>query len=149
MKKFTFRLQTVLEMREKVLEDKRLLMAKVIKILNTQEEQLKELNLKQESLRSELNRIYEDENVDIDGIMMYKNFISKLFDNVRNQQVVIENTKKVLYIHQMEVNKALKEVKILEKLKEKEQNKFNEHFNYVQAKEIDDIATTRFKAKSV
>lgn len=149
MKKFTFRLQTVLEMREKVLEDKRLLMAKILKILTSQEEALEELKGKQGAVRDELNKIYEKEDIDIDGISMYKNFIAKLYDDVRKQEQVIENTKKILYVHQLEVNKALKNVKILEKLKEKEEQKFNEHFNYVQAKEIDDIATTRYKAKSV
>ena len=37
----------------------------------------------------------------------------------------------------MEVNEALKQVKILEKLKEKEEKKFNDHINYLEEKEAD------------
>ncbi len=135
-------------MREKTLEEKRLGMAKVIKVLNAQIEYLDELKAKQAGLSDELNKIYETEEIDIGGIYTYRSFISKLFDEIRKQERIIENTRKILYVKQLEVNEALKKVKILEKLKEKEEKKFNDHINYVQAKEIDDIATTRYKAKA-
>ena len=51
MKKFAFRLQVVLNMREKTLEDKRLEMAQVVKRLNVQIEKLEGLKEKQERRR--------------------------------------------------------------------------------------------------
>lgn len=147
MKKFSFRLQVVLNMREKTLEDKRLEMAQVVKRLNVQIERLEELKGKQERLTNELNGIYENDEIDISGIYTYKSFIAKLFDDIRNQEKVVSDWRKLLRVKQNEVNEALKQVKILEKLKEKEEKKFNDFINYQEAKEIDDIVTTRYKAK--
>ncbi len=147
MKKFTFRLQVVLNMREKTLEDKRLEMAQVVKRLNVQIEKLEGLKQKQERLTKELNGIYDNDEIDIGGIYTYKSFIAKLFDDIRNQEKIITEWRKLLRIKQNEVNEALKQVKILEKLKEKEEKKFNDFINYQEAKEIDDIVTTRYKAK--
>lgn len=147
MKKFTFRLQVVLNMRKKTLEDKRLEMAQVVKRLNVQIEKLEGLKQKQERLTNELNGIYDNDEIDIGGIYTYKRFIAKLFDEIRNQEKIITEWRKLLRIKQNEVNEALKQVKILEKLKEKEEKKFNDFINYQEAKEIDDIVTTRYKAK--
>lgn len=147
MKKFTFRLQTVLDMRKKVLEDKRLEMAKVIKRLNLHIEKLEELNEKQEKIRRDLNNLYQTEDIDIVGMQTYRSFSSKLYGDIRNQEKVISDWKKLLRVKQIEVNEALKQVKILEKLKEKEEKKFNDHINYLEEKEADDITTTRYQAK--
>ncbi len=146
MKKFAFRLQVVLNMREKTLEDKRLEMAQVVKRLNVQIEKLEGLKEKQERLTNELNGIYDNSEIDIGGIYTYKSFIAKLFDDIRNQEKIISEWRKLLRIKQNEVNEALKQVKILENLKEKEEKKFNDFINYQEAKEIDDIVTTRYKA---
>jgi len=145
LKKYSFRLQTVLNMREKALETKRLEMAKVISILNVQVEKLENLTNKKEVTKDALNEIYaREEEIDIFGITNYKNFLSKITNDVRVQEGVIENTRTILKIKQKEVNNALKEVKVLEKLKEQQEKKFYQHYEYVQAKEIDDISSTRY-----
>lgn len=132
-------------MREKFLEKKRLEMAKVISILNVQIQSLENLVTKKEGTKDALNKIYEtEEEIDIFGITNYKNFLSKVTNDIKNQENIIENTRTILKIKQNEVNEALKEVKVLEKLKEQQEKKFYQHYNYVQAKEIDDIASTRY-----
>ena len=146
LKRYSFRLQTVLGMREKFLEQKQLEMAKVLSVLNIQIQKLENLLSQKETTRNSLENIYAtSEELDIFGITNYKNFLSKLINDVKIQEGTIENTKNILKFKQMEVNEAHKEVKILEKLKEKQEKKFYQHYEYVQAKEIDDIATTRYK----
>lgn len=146
MKKYSFRLQTVLEMREKKLEDKRREMALVIAKLNEQNQQLQELIQRQENVKTTLEDIYNSgKELDILEITNYKDYLGKVIVDAKNQEVVIEKTKNLLKFKQMEVTEALKEVKILEKLKETQEKKFYEHYNYVEAKEIDDIASTRYK----
>lgn len=146
MKKFSFRLQTVLGMREKALEEKQLEMARVVQSLNLQIQRLEDLLTQKQNTRENLEKFYEnDEELDILGITNYKNFFSKLINDVKIQESVIENTKNILKFKQIEVNEALKEVKILEKLKEKQEKKFYQHYEYVQSKEIDDIASTRYQ----
>ncbi len=150
MKKYSFRLQTVLEMREKTLEDKRREMAKVIAQLNEQNEVLGSFFSKQELTKSYLERIYEGgENLDILEVTNYKDYLGKVALDIKKQEKVIEKTTYLLRFKQLEVTEALKEVKILEKLKETQEKKFYQHINYVEAKELDDIASTRYKKVAV
>ena len=146
MKKYAFKLQTVLGMREKVLEEKQLEMAKIVDFLNQQITKLENLKSKKETTRVSLENIYEqDEALDIFGITNYKNFLGKITNDIKNQEATIENIKNVLQMKQKEVNEAYKEVKVLEKLREKQEKQFYQHIEYVQAQEIDDIASTRYK----
>lgn len=146
LKKYSFRLQTVLEMREKKLEDKRREMALVIAKLNEQNQHLEELISREKNARCTLEDIYSSgKELDITEITNYKDFIGKVITDAKNQEKVIEETKKILRLKQLEVTEALKAVKILEKLKETQEKKFYQHYEYVQAKEIDDIASTRYK----
>lgn len=146
MKKYSFRLQTVLEMREKKLEDKRREMALIISKLNDQNQYLENLFLKQENARNSLENIYSSgQELDILEITNYKDYLGKVINDAKKQEEVIKQTKSMLRIKQLEVTEALKAVKILEKLKETQERKFYQHYEYVQAKEIDDIASTRYR----
>lgn len=149
MKRYSFRLQTVLELREKKLEDKRREMAKVIAILNEQNQKLEELQTRKELAKDSLESIYAgDKELDILEITNYKDFIGKVIVDAKNQELLIEKTKNLLRFKQLEVTNALKEVKVLEKLKETQEKRFYQHYEYVQAKEIDDIASTRYKVSA-
>lgn len=146
MKKYSFRLQTVLEMREKKLEDKRREMAKVIAQLNEENQKLEELVSKREFSKSSLERIYEGRGeLDILEITNHKDYLGKIASDVKTQDEVIKQVRNVLRFKQLEVTEAYKEVKVLEKLKETQEKKFYQHYEYVEAKEIDDMATTRYK----
>jgi len=146
LKKYKFRLQTVLGMRQKVLEEKQLEMAKVVSLLNMQLQVLEDLLNKKELTKKNLEKIYENNaELDILEITNHKNFFSKMINNIKIQEEVIKNIQIVLNAKQQEVTEALKEVKILEKLKEKQEKKFYQHYEYLQGKEIDDIASTRYQ----
>lgn len=145
MKKYSFRLQTVLEIREKKLEDKRREMAAVISQLNEQNQKLEELFSKQSSAKNTLETIYGSGNeLDILEITNYKDYLGRIVVESKNQEQIIEKTKNTLRFKQLEVTNALKEVKILEKLKETQEKKFYQEILDVEAKELDDIASTRY-----
>lgn len=149
MKKFSFRLQTVLDMREKKLEEKRREMAKVIAVLNEQKQVLDNLINRETSARETLEKIYcSGKELDILEVTNYKDFIGKVILDQKNQEKIIEKTEYQLQFKQYEVTEALKEVKVMEKLKETQEKKFYKHYEYVQAKEIDDIASTRYAKAS-
>ncbi len=146
LKKYKFRLQTVLDMRQKTLEEKQLEMAKVVSILNMQLQVLENLLDKKELTQKNLEKIYENNSeLDILEITNHKNFFSQMLNNIKIQQDVIKNTEIVLKAKQQEVTEALKEVKVLEKLKEKQERKFYQNYEYLQGKEIDDISSTRYQ----
>ena len=147
MKKYSFRLQPVLDIRENVLEDKRLEMAKVIKVLNEQQEVLDGLFEKQKLYKQELDGISLNENLNVYELSNYKDYMVVLAQQIKQQQELIENTQKILRVKQNDVNMALKEVKVLEKLKEKQSEKFYRDIEMKEANEIDDIITSRYKLK--
>lgn len=125
-------------------------MAAVIAKLNEQKEYLESLILKQNNVRNSLENIYQSgQELNIMEVTNYKDFLGKMIVEAKNQEKIIEKTEYLLRFKQLEVTEALKEVKILEKLKETQERKFYRHYEYVQAKEIDDIASTRFRRVAV
>lgn len=120
-------------------------MAKIIAVLNEQNKKLENLISRQASVKENLENIYNSgQELDILEITNYKDFLGKVIVDAKNQEQIIEKTKIQLRIKQMEVTAALKEVKILEKLKETQEKKFYQHYEYLESKEIDDIASTRY-----
>lgn len=137
-------------MREKYLEKKQLEMAGIVKMLNEQIEKLDSLITQKGEIKKSLENFCEANSVlDIPNIAGYKNYLVKMVDYIRNQEQIIENTKNILSVKRMEVNEAYKRVKVLEKLKEKQEKDFYKNVEYLQAKELDDIASIRYHAKAV
>lgn len=147
MKKYSFRLQPVLDIREKTLEDKRLEMAQVIQLLNEQQEGLERLIAKQTSYKDELESLSLEDDLNVFALANFKNYMVNLQEQITQQEHNIENTKKALRVKQEAVNEALKDVKVLEKLKEKQSQKFYKNIEMKEANEIDDISTERYRLK--
>lgn len=147
MKKYSFRLQPVLDIREKTLEDKRLEMAQVIQLLNEQQEGLERLIAKQASYKDELESLSLEDDLNVFALANFKNYMVNLQEQITQQEHNIENTKKALRVKQEAVNEALKDVKVLEKLKEKQSQKFYKDIETKEANEIDDISTARYRLK--
>ncbi len=145
MKKYKFRLQTVLDMKEKVLEAKMLELSKVVQMYNQETQRLKEFESSKKNSLAELNGIYSRaEILDIMQIQTYKAYLGRVSFDINNQKKVLENILKLMQEKQEEVNKALKEKKIFEKLKENEEQKFYKEFNKKENAESDDIALSRY-----
>lgn len=147
MKKYSFRLQPVLDIREKTLEDKRLEMAQVIQLLNEQQEGLERLIAKQASYKDELESLSLEDDLNVFALANFKDYMVNLQEQITQQEHNIENTKKALRVKQEAVNEALKDVKVLEKLKEKQSQKFYKDIEMKEANEIDDISTARYRLK--
>ena len=147
MKKYSFRLQPVLDIREKTVEDKRLEMAQVIQLLNEQQEGLERLIAKQASYKDELESLSLEDDLNVFALANFKNYMVNLQEQITQQEHNIENTKKALRVKQEAVNEALKDVKVLEKLKEKQSQKFYKDIEMKEANEIDDISTARYRLK--
>ena len=147
MKKYSFRLQPVLDIREKTLEDKRLEMAQVIQLLNEQQDGLGKLLAKQDAYKEELESLSLEDDLNVFSLANFKNYMVNLQMQIKQQEANIENTKKALRVKQDAVNEALKDVKVLEKLKEKQSQKFYRDIEMKEANEIDDISTARYRLK--
>ncbi len=145
MKKFKFRLQVVLDMREKELEARRMEMAKIISALNSQKEKLQSiLKHQQDNIKAQESLSLSD-NLDIFQLEEHRTFGIKLIMDANNQERIIKNTETILSRKQQEVKEAHQKVEVLKKLKEKQENEYYKSFLEAETKEIDDITSARFK----
>ena len=145
MRRFKFRLQSVLNIKEKKLEDERLKLGEIISTLEAQKDVLLELNDKKETLKNQLNSTLENSILDIQFVLGYKNYIERLEQDIKTQFEIIKKTQIELEEQQIQVSEAYKEVKILEKLKEKQYKNFLFEYEQNQIKELDDITNSRQK----
>lgn len=145
MRRFKFRLQSVLNIKEKKLEDERLKLGEIISTLEAQKDVLLELNDKKETLKNQLNETLENSILDIQFVLGYKNYLERLEQDIKTQFEIIKKTQIELEEQQIQVSEAYKEVKILEKLKEKQYKNFLFEYEQNQIKELDDITSSRQK----
>ena len=145
MRRFKFRLQSVLNIKEKKLEDERLKLGEIISTLEAQKDVLLELSDKKENLKNRLNATLENSILDIQFVVDHKNYLERLEQDIKTQFEIIKKTQIQLEEQQIQVNEAYKEVKVLEKLKEKQYKNFLFEYEQNQIKELDDITNSRQK----
>ncbi len=143
MRRFNFRLQSILNLKEKKLEDERLKLAGIISVLESQKDILLEMNEKKEYLEAQLENITNSQVLDIQNVVSYKNFLNRTTQDIKMQFEIIKKTQFELEEQQIKVNEAYREVKVLEKLKEKQYKNFLFEYEQTQIKEIDDITISR------
>ena len=145
MKKYKFRLQTVLDIKEKVLEEKLLELSKIVKVFNDENQRLHEFESNKQKSLQELNDMYAKSDVlDISQVQAYKAYLGKVSFDIRKQEQVLEQISKIMQEKQLEANDALKEKKIFEKLKENETKAFYKEFIKKENAENDDIVSCRY-----
>lgn len=145
MKKYSFRLQSILDIKENKLNEKLIELAQIQQILSDEEAKLDTLQTKKDNAYEELIQIYSLEKaLDIREVCNYKGFLGKITIDIKQQEDRIENVMMYVREKQKEVNEALKEKKILENLKEKEKTAYYQEFLKQEAKELDDISSTRY-----
>lgn len=146
MKKFKFKLQSVLDARSKVLENCQLAMAKVLHRLKQEQEHLDYLYTTVNITKCDLENLLSSGNfIDLLSINNHQGYIFKLKNDIINQHKIIADTEVELDAKKNEVLEALKAKTMLEKLKEKAQKEFKFNFEKLDLAEIDEIATNRFK----
>lgn len=146
MKKFKFRLDVVLNMRQRELEKKQQEMAEIVKVIEEQREKLNSIINEQQQTELNLEKLIDAEEIDITMINGHRNYSLKLVNDAKNQESIINRAMQLLEFKKKEVQEAYKKVKILEKLKEKQEKEYMTNIEQILAKEIDDIAVTRYKA---
>ena len=145
MKKFVFRMQVVLNMREKELEERQMEMAKILAALNSQREKLQEIFNNQELNKSKLEILCTADDMDIEQVEAHREYGIKLITDAANQERIIANTEAILKRKQQEVMEAHQKVEVLKKLKEKQEEEYYKEFLHTEMKEIDDITSARYR----
>ena len=144
MKKFKFRLQVVLDIRENELEQRQMEMAKIVAALNLQQQELQEILQSQVRNSEQIETLYTLDSLDIQQIESHRVYGLKLIVDAQNKERIISNTKNLLELKRKEVNEAHKKVEVLRKLKEKQEKAYYKEFLDAEIKETDDITSARF-----
>lgn len=146
VKKFKFKLQAVLDKRQKELEDRQLEMAQVQALLKKQMDELEEFIRTQDQTRAALEDILSNnQSIDFMSVKIHQDYIEKLSGDIQMQHKVISDTELELEAKQQEVIEALRAAKMLEKLKEKHYREFLVEFEFEQQKELEDVTQARYR----
>ncbi len=121
-------------------------MAEIVKVIEEQREKLQSILNEQQQTELNLEKLIDAEEIDITMINGHRNYSLKLVNDAKNQENIIDRAMHILEFKKKEVQEAYKKVKILEKLKEKQEKEYMTNIEQILAKEIDDIAVTRYKA---
>ncbi len=147
LKRFKFRLQVVLDMRENELEQRLMEAAKILTALKKQEAELQDIFKSQNQNSEQLEALYTLDTLDVQQVEAHRQYGLKLIVDAKNKERIIANTKALLERKQIEVREAHKKVEILKKLKEKQEKEYYKEFLDAEIKEIDDITSARFNLK--
>ena len=148
MKKYKFRLQTVLDIKEKLVEQKLRELSEIVALLNKEVEIEKELIQKRNTLQAsiiEMNSM--DSPLNLFEVQNSRGYWGSLGVLIAKQRERIKNVEFFMQAKQNEVNEAIKEKKVLENLKEKEQEAFYREYLQYESREFDDIAIQRYDRK--
>ena len=148
MKKFKFRMQPILEIREKKLEDERLKLAELQNILNSQIDILNEMEYKKRKLIERIEVLQNGEIMAINEICSCRMFLERINSDIQTQLGLIKKTQIKIEEQKKAMTVAYQELKTLENLKEKQETEHLKQFEKLEMKEIDDIAISRYKNKN-
>jgi flagellar FliJ protein len=145
VKGFKFRLQSVLDAREKKFEDSQLEFVKAQHRLQQEKQIMSNLLQELEKTTIGLEKVLNSGGIDNTLIFIHQNYIVTLKREIKLQQQRIEEAEKFLEEKNHLMLEALKAKKVMEKLKEKALEEFKESLNRHDLILIDEIATGRYK----
>lgn len=145
VKGFKFKLQSVLNAREKEFENRRLDFAKAKNKLHQEHLTMQKLvNILQETISS-LEEVLKSGGIDQTIIFVHQNYMTTTKINIEYQKLAIKKAEEELEEKNQLMLEALKAQKVMEKLREKALNEFTANLNRHEMILIDEIATCRYK----
>jgi flagellar protein FliJ len=148
VKGFKFKLQSVLEIREKKFEDSQFAFAKAKNKLHQENLIMANLIKTLKKTFLSLEEALKSGGIDQTIIFIHQNYILKLKENIKRQKKAIEAAEKELEEKNQLMLEALKEKKIMEKLRERALSDFKSKIEKQEMLLIDEIATCRHAKKA-
>ncbi len=146
MKGFNFRLESLLNIKEKFEQQAKIAFGEEVAKLTLEENKLKELyNSKAEALNTQRESF--SGTIDIMTFDLYNNYISQLDILIYEQTNAVELQKIEVEKAKQKLADALKERKTLEKLEEKQLEIFKKESQLKEDKLMDEIVTYKFTTR--
>ena len=148
MKKFRFRLQPVLRLRQQQQDQKKRRVAELIDQVNTEQNHALALAQGMQTEGETLKQQYLAGKIDLAWVAQYRRFVTA------TQQAINERIRRVGVIQhdlqraRLDLSEAAKQTKILEKLREKQKKRYQAALDRIEVSQIDDIATRAYTRKT-
>lgn len=143
-RKFRFRLQTVLELKQKIEDEEKKKLAELLKVQAEEERKLKYLQDLEVQKRYELKEKQKEGGIDVEELKLYSYLLKKMANDIVNQKLRLQE----IYIRVEEQREILleatKEKKTYEKLKERHHERFVQEEEEEERKLIDELSTIRY-----
>jgi flagellar protein FliJ len=118
LSQFKFRLQRVLEVREKEEDEKKNRFAEITKKLQEEHKRLDSLHSDMEEVKTRKNKL-ASQNIKVDQLLSYSYYMENLKQNIEKQHNIVEKSEKEMENARVELLEAAKDKQVLEKIKDK------------------------------
>lgn len=147
MRAFKFRLQTVLEMREREEEVAARELAEAMRILEAEKTKLHELRMLEADALAEYHRMQGEGRLDLQAIQWFQAYSMRLASSIREQAQVVEAADHEAEKRRAALMQAAQAKQVLQKLKEQAKADHQKAMDAEEAKQLDEIATQRYQRR--
>lgn len=144
MKKFRFRLQTLLRLRRQQEDEKKRAVGVLLTRINEFQQQAVQMaaDIKREG--ENLKQQYQHGTLEMDWIAHYHRYVNHIRQSIQQRVQTIAQVQQQLAQARGELADAARQTKILEKLREKQKDRFDAELNRRERVQQDEIATAAF-----
>lgn len=144
MKKFQFRLQRVMEMKEEVEKQRMVDLAEVKKRVTRELEALEKLREEDQNCRAHIKERGSQKRINPATMDMIYRYLKKLEADIDTQQGKVSDVKDEMEKKRQVLLDAAKERKILEKLKDRKKSDYLSDLSKKEQKTLDEISAVKF-----
>ncbi len=146
MARFIYRMQSILDLREKLEESARNAFAEARLRLDEEEEKLEALKARKAGYEEEARRLREDV-IDVLKIKENSDAIERMKERIALQKIEVNKAAAFLEEARLNLQEAMKETKIQNKLKENAFEEFKKELIAEEMKEVDELTSYTYGQK--
>ncbi|MDB5098744.1 MAG: Flagellar FliJ protein [Cyanobacteria bacterium RYN_339] len=143
MKRFTFRYQTLLEVRERAQQQEQELLQHLLRRQQESQGELAGLFNDEQAQRDAWLAAQQSGGLDLDDIAMIQQFLYVLDTRIRAQRQAVEDSVARVDNQRELLTEAMRQAEIIRKLKERDEKAWRAEVESAEAKELDELATLR------
>ena len=140
MAKFVYRMQNILELKQKLEEQEKANFGMATAKFNEEQQKLKDLMIKQAGYERRLRDLSVGA-IDIKEIKTCKNAISSMKVALRDQMIALSKAQKAMDVARKKLNEVMMERKMHEKLREHAFEEFLDEIDYEEGKITDELVS--------
>ena len=147
MKKFVFRLETVLDIRKKKEEEVQIKLGEALSHLNKEMANLEILYDKRNFYQTEITRMRPIA-TKVGEVMMYQDYLDSLEVSIKKQKELIARLEKVVDEVRYELAECAKERKIIEKIRQNEYEEYKKEYEASERNILDEFGVIAVARKT-